>query len=346
MLRLACIGGRGDLPPTVVVKVHLRGETWRSDVREAAALDLLTRAAPGHAPGLLCVAENPSLVVLHDLGRGRRDLASVLLGRDPETARAGVLAWAAAIGRLHAATHGWDAMLTDALSMHAARLVSPTPTTDDMPGALQRAAEVWRTQLPRVGVFLSEAAEAELAGLDALLVHGRGSRALTPADACPDNNMFRDGRVILLDFEGAQVRHVAWDVAYLRVPWPSCWCCWALPASLASEAVAAWQTAAAPDLPYAVSDEFEADLRIAMAGWTVISVGWFLPGLLDGDPHQHDRRTPDRRDVLIHRLTALTASEDPRLSRVCELALAVLTAVRREWGARTLPLAPALRHRG
>ena len=26
-----------------------------------------------------------------------------------------------------------------------------------------------------------------------------------------------------------QWRHVAWDLAYLRVPWPTCWCSWRLP---------------------------------------------------------------------------------------------------------------------
>ena len=40
-------------------------------------------------------------------------------------------------------------------------------------------------------------------------------------------------RVVLVDFEGAEWRHVAWDVAYLRVPWPTCWCSWRMPDAVA-----------------------------------------------------------------------------------------------------------------
>jgi hypothetical protein len=47
--------------------------------------------------------------------------------------------------------------------------------------------------------------------------------ALTPGDTCPDNNVLADAGVVLFDFEGAAIRHVAWDAAYLRVPWPRCW---------------------------------------------------------------------------------------------------------------------------
>jgi hypothetical protein len=35
-------------------------------------------------------------------------------------------------------------------------------------------------------------------------------------------NVRRDDEVVLVDFEEAQWRHVAWDVAYLSVPWRSC----------------------------------------------------------------------------------------------------------------------------
>ena len=48
------------------------------------------------------------------------------------------------------------------------------------------------------------------------------AEALTPADACPDNNVLIGRRRVLIDFEGAQWRHLAWDVAYLFVPWPTC----------------------------------------------------------------------------------------------------------------------------
>jgi Phosphotransferase enzyme family len=59
---------------------------------------------------------------------------------------------------------------------------------------------------------------------------GSGPSALTLADACPDNSIRTTRGYLLIDFEEAEWRPVAWDVAYLTVPWPSCWCCFTLPA--------------------------------------------------------------------------------------------------------------------
>ena len=80
-----------------------------------------------------------------------------------------------------------------------------------------------------------------------------GAAALTPADACPDNNVAVGGRLVLLDFEGAQWRHVAWDVAYLRVPWPTCWCSWRLPDDVADAALERYRARRRAGLP-AVAD--------------------------------------------------------------------------------------------
>ena len=54
--------------------------------------------------------------------------------------------------------------------------------------------------------------------------------AFTPGDTCPDNDVQVADGLVLIDFEDAQWRHVVWDVAYLTVPFPSCWCSWRLPA--------------------------------------------------------------------------------------------------------------------
>ena len=73
---------------------------------------------------------------------------------------------------------------------------------------------------------------------------------LTPGDACPDNNLLTADGALLIDFEFAEVRHPAWDVAYLRVPWPTCWCSWRLPTAVADRAVARYVERVAPSVPY------------------------------------------------------------------------------------------------
>src|SRR3546814_15672777 len=49
---------------------------------------------------------------------------------------------------------------------------------------------------------------------------------VTPGDTCPDNNLLPDGVAHLMDFEFAEVRHPAWDAAYLTLPWQTCWFAW------------------------------------------------------------------------------------------------------------------------
>ena len=83
--------------------------------------------------------------------------------------------------------------------------------------------------------------------------------------------------VVLVDFEGAQWRHVAWDVAYLTVPWPSCWCSWRMPSDVVERAVERYRARIESALPYVRTPQFRHDLAAATAGWALISTSWFLP---------------------------------------------------------------------
>src|SRR5439155_252120 len=68
--------------------------------------------------------------------------------------------------------------------------------------------------------------------------------AVAMSDAGPGGSvadaLLGDG-LVPIDFEGAEWRHVAWDVAYLTVPWPSCWCSWRIPRSVAEQATHAYR---------------------------------------------------------------------------------------------------------
>lgn len=101
-------------------------------------------------------------------------------------------------GDVPIATHTMPAVLADAAAVLEARCVSldvaaPSEALDDLRGLVDRFPDDDRA-------------------------------ALTPTDACPDNNVEIGDALVLVDFEGAEFRHIAWDVAYLSVPWPSCWC--------------------------------------------------------------------------------------------------------------------------
>jgi hypothetical protein len=211
-----------------------------------------------------------------------------------------------------------------------------------MPARLAEAATALTEQLPALDVHPEPGALHELRSVDELLGGGAAARALTPSDACPDNNAFTAQGLVLLDFESAQWRHVAWDAAYLLVPWPSCWCSWDLPADVSAAGLAAWRAAVA--LPYAGTAAFEDDLRAARIGWAFISLAWFVAGALAGDA-PIDREAPSRRAMITHRLRRVVHEPDPRLPGLTSLAAQALAAAEQAWGSHPLALAPAFRPR-
>lgn len=333
----------------VVLKLALKA--GESGVREVAALRLLRRSgAPGVVP-LLGVGEELPVLVLGDLGTGPT-LADRLLGTDAGAATGALVDWASAVGRLQAHT-------ADAAEAYMRALTegSPqgAPAVDDSLGAIEEAVVVLQRELPRLGAHFHGAAVEELRAIGARLARPEAPRGLVPGDTCPDNAVLAERRMVgtpdgvsLLDFEGASHRHVAYEAAYLAMPWPSCWCSWRLPDDATAAALAAWRDAVAPAMPDGYTDEdLDADLDAAVLAWTAVSVSWLLPSALEDDPGPRDPRragqVPSRRALLQHRSQVAASRAGatwPALARWAEELHDRATAA---WGARPLALAPAYR---
>jgi hypothetical protein len=328
VVRAAVDGG----PGTVIVKMHEPGfaDHW---ARESAALTVLGgRGLP--VPDLIAVVGDPPLVVLKDVGAGP-SLADAFLGEDAVTATQRLYAWVDALATLHAATIGDR-------SRFAAALGADVCTVDSMPILLAGAADLLTAQLPTLGVAPGAEAMAELRSASAEL--GPDADALTPADACPDNNVATQAGLVLLDFEQATMRHVAWDVAYLLVPWPSCWCSWGMPTEVTDAALARWRRAMAPILPAVSTVAFQRDLDVAVAAWAFLSSAWFLAGAVD-EAHEapgDEDRGPTRRAVIRHRMR-LAAKRRAVVPTLADLAEEVLAATAKRWGDVRLQTAPAYR---
>jgi phosphotransferase family enzyme len=316
---------------SVIVKVF-DVEQDEGSPRESAALSVLHgRTLP--APALLATVVDPPLVVTADLGTGP-SLADRLRGDNPGAARAALQSWATTLGRLHAATVDAGPAFAAALPPGIAADTTKAMVTDGI-GWLGRT-------LPRVGVSLSDEV---VVALRALADGVGGPVALSPADTCPDNNLETPDGLALVDFESATVRPVAWDLAYLVVPWPTCWCAWRLPDALAEDAMAVW--CAASGLSVSTMD-----IARAVITWAIITTGWFLGGALDGvaGMGRDDRTGPPRRALLLHRLGLLTGAVRTPLAPVPDLVDPVLrdlaTRLRATladgWGEPELPLPPAL----
>ncbi|MTD15893.1 phosphotransferase [Nakamurella sp. YIM 132087] len=332
VLRVTVDGG----PATAVVKGWTTSAGSDAPARETAALDMATaRSLP--APALLASAGDPPLVVMSDLG-AHGSLADALLGTAAPAADGALLAWARAVGRFHAGT----ACSADDFAATLERHGGAGLAVDLMPRLFREAAD----ELPELLELID--IRAETAVIDTVAAFGDVLQtdlpALSPADTCPDNNLGRDGELLLIDFEGAMVRHIVWDAAYLTVPFPSCWCSFSLPGEAVTSALDAWRAEVRPAFPEVDGPEFAVDLEAATVGWAVVGLRWFLRRALEDDSPLHPHRSaPTRRMFLGERLRRAATTTHPVLGAVQELAGQVLDRLDSTIGAPRLPPAPAYR---
>lgn len=332
--------------PPVVAKAISQADLGPDSAREPAALEVLTALGFGLSPRLLATAEDPPLIVMEDLGPGET-VADALLGDSPARADASLDLWASSLGALHCqARAGLRESFQTALREHATRLGVDAPPADQMPDRMRRRATELATVLARLDLTVPPAALAELTEIPQRLGGGGAAEALTPADACPDNNITTARGLALIDFEDAQFRHVAWDAAYLTVPWPSCWCSWRMPDVTAGRALEIWRHRVAPAIGYVLTPDFDEDLRLTTVAWAISTIAMMLPAVLDDDDRPFPDligRMPTRRDRIADRVrTALNLSEH-RLPALHRLFIDVDEATRRAWGPASLPLASAYR---
>ncbi|HEX6353816.1 hypothetical protein [Actinophytocola sp.] len=228
-----------SLPRTLVLKRYVQPlhEHCDSFVREAASYQLFTALASEDrmCPELFAHDPGSRLVVLEDLGRAPT-LADKLLGDDARAAERALLSYARSLGRLHATTASREADF-DALQR---RLTVPDfkdPLAIDGAKAMNDLPAVLEAEL---GVCTS-AAVLECAERSRNLLETGHHRAFSPSDSCPDNNLITNRGVRFLDLEGGCVRNAIFDAAFLRVPFPSCWCPFGLPNGMTDAMLAGWR---------------------------------------------------------------------------------------------------------
>jgi hypothetical protein len=319
----------GLVDRTVIVKRFKESEGW---AREVAGL----ASARGPVPALLAASAAPPVIICEDLGRGP-SVADALLAPERETAVSAIMAWATSMARLHVASLPQRDIFRDALSAKASGL-----PIDNMPLLISQSVSELGQACAPLDIVVPPTAREELHGLSRQL-GSKNNAALSPADACPDNNIRRGSEVVLIDFEDAQWRHIAWDIAYLTVPWPSCWCSWRLPTDVVNEAVARYRDLVSPALPYVSTSAFDRDLQAATIGWIFVSVAKSLqPALTHHAAHDDPRLVaPTRRARILHRLAV--AADTPELPTLSALACRLRDALVDRWGELPLKLAPAFR---
>ncbi|HEV2779657.1 MAG TPA: hypothetical protein VGX25_09680 [Actinophytocola sp.] len=347
VLRVKVASSSFALPRTLVLKRYVlppAAEPCDSFVREAVSYQLFTSLASDDrvCPELFAHEGQNRLLVMEDLGRVPT-LAERLMGNDPRAAERALLSWAHTLGRLHATTAGREADF-DALQRRLSPPRSKDPLAADGPTALDELPDLLEAEL---GVAASPAARACAERTKGLLGAER-HRAFSPSDSCPDNNLIHNRGVRFLDFEGGCVRNLMFDVAYLRVPFPSCWCAFGLPTGMTDAMLAGWRAEARSMWPDLDEDAVLLPRLLDAQLFWVWFTTWQLLTTpdLEGCPHaKRSIETPDRPAVLTARWRSLADyAAAGGVEPIADHAGAVVRALESRFdGDLSLPLYPAFR---
>lgn len=342
VLRVRVAASPFSLPRTLAVKRYVpTGAAPRDSwVREAVSYQMFNALAPEDrmCPELFAHDGDAGLLVMEDLGRAPT-LADKLHGTDSRAAEAALLSWARSLGRLHATTAGREADF-DALLRRLDPPTNKDPLAEDGPIAI---ADLPRLLLSEFGVTTSEEVIGRAASTLGLLDHAR-HRAFSPSDTCPDNNLITSRGVRFLDFEGGCVRNMMFDAAAIAVPFPSCWCAFALPPGMVEAMIAAWRAEVRAMWPDLAEDAvLMPRLLDAHLFWVWLGTWRHLT-----DPacarvtSRHSGPVPDQGPLLAARWTGLaTAARRGGADHIAEHAITIARTLRERYGDKPLPLYPA-----
>jgi Ser/Thr protein kinase RdoA (MazF antagonist) len=298
---------------------------------ELAALELLSGMPVAVAPRLLGADATAGVLLMEDLGQGV-SLADSLLTGKRERAEADLIAYARALGSMHA----WTMQRAGAPETHAAIEHDPWWLT-----AIANGKEPFLTAAARLGLP-AEGVASEIDQLTPAL-RETGNLGLVHGDPCPDNVLIIDGACRIFDFEMSGWGSVVLDAAYLLAPFPSCWCFADLPAEVAAPAVDAYRdTLGAAGI--GLGTEWDAGVAAALAGW-IVARGRSLTEVLDED---FKWGTTTMRPRLLAWLRNFTGRADGRqyLPRLWALIALMHDQLSARWPEVRVPEYPALARTG
>ena len=305
---------------------------WDAFGIELASLEYLAGMPVPVAPRLLGADVTAGVLLMEELPAGRSLADSLLLG-ERSTATADLVAYATALGSVHA----WSIGRTAGFDRARARY---SPAAGSRPWWLD-SIERGRGQFLHVASGLGMATERVDAEIDGLVRMLGGHRYLSfvHGDLCPDNVRLADGRVRFFDFEEASLGSAALDAAYLLAPFPSCWCFADVPADIADLAMGAYRGALAAG-GVEVGEDFDTELTAALAGW-VVARGAMIEGALKRDKRWGTTTMRPRLMSWTERFAAAAAAT-AAFPRLRTLAEGLNDRFRAQWPAAVIPAYPAL----
>ncbi len=323
---------------------------------ELATLEYLNAMPVPVAPRLLGADAEAGIVLMEDLGPGP-SLADSLLTGEPGRAQADLIAYARALGKLHA----WSGSRGAELAALRARYAPGAALAPAWVGAIERGRAAFLGVAAELGLA-TEGVDDEISGLGALMsgpglsgsgpggsglggsgLGGPGYLGLVHGDACPDNVRLVGGDCRIFDFETSGWGPVVLDAAYLLAPFLSCWCFGALPADVAAPAMDAYRVQAGT-AGLELGPDWDAAMAAAVAGW-IIARGPVMTGALEDD---RPWGTTTIRPRLLAWLGSFAdaAGQAGVLPRLRTLAAGLDEVLSRRWPRVRVPEYPALARPG
>jgi hypothetical protein len=349
--RFALLAGPKGAPESVIVKqARTVGDiVYNPDVPEIpawtlfnewASLRFLDQIIDGDSisPRFYAGDRATGLIVMADLGTGKR-LDHLLLGSDPGTAEDALVEFAAVHGRLHALTTGKQTYFDQIRkSLGPSELGSGYYSYNWLAPTLHKTADVLNIA-PAPGV------DDELAALTASMQNPDPFLVYTQGDSCPDNCLFVDSTVRLLDFEGGMFSHALKEGVYGRMHFPTCWCVYRMPEHIPLRMEDVYRAELVKGCPQAGDDlQFYHAVVEACAFWMM---DWYhefpLPALLEKD-HTIVTSTVRQRLLMRSEILARTTEEFGHLEAIGATVSAIAAKLCALWPELdTMPYYPAFR---
>jgi len=334
------------VPSSVIVKLRRPESLTRSApaqfYNERAALEFLTTIGSDSGPRLLAADDAAGLLVMEDLGTGPA-LEDLLVGSDFSSAEQGFVAFARALGRMHATSAG-----------HADEYYRLRSTLGPVDPAFGRVSilgigieaawsELQAIVAARPYLPAPQDVQTDVDELLRVLVEPGPYLAIANGDLSPGNCRMLGGVVRFIDFEHACFRHALLDAAALHFTFPACPCWSRIPEDVAGRAEDAYRQEMACACP-AVLDQasYAPALTSAWAAWTIVRA-IRLPKLEHVDA-PHPMGFSRRGQLLDNIATAVSCADQSRTLQSFASWLADLgIALRARWPYITAaePLYPA-----
>jgi hypothetical protein len=339
------------LPATVILKQIVADKFQPDDVtswdtmrffRDWAGAQFLSSLAgePGYGPRFYGGDRALGFFILEDLGQDQPRLMEPLLQGTAAEAEEALLQYITRLGKMHADTIGKRAQYQAVLHAANPALRAAADDQNKHRPVIEQFCEI----LTKLNIQTGPALLAELDDLSVRVAEAGDFAAFVHSDPCPDNVLFVNGDVRLIDYEFAYFGHALTDACYPRIYFPTCWCCNRIPQPLVAQLEAAYRAELVRGCPAAADDQrFGQALADVCGAWLLRLAPWQLASAL-----QEESRwgIASMRSRVLARLEAFlsTATEFARLPIYQATTSQLLETLHLRWPeVEPLPVYPAFR---